>query len=158
MNLNSLWQYRNFRLLLKILEKDNLLCHVCPSVRPSLRPSVRLSASPLGTTLLQLNGFPLNLIFHYYCQIMWLKHKFNWNLTTMSGTVHGDWYTVLITFLLRTRNVSDKSSGENRNTHFVYNDNFFPNIMQFMRKCGKYCREGHGTDENMTHAYFILDT
>ena len=43
-------------------------------------------------------------------------------------------------------------------THFVYNDNFFPKIMPFMRKCGKYCREGHGTDENMTHAYFILDT
>jgi hypothetical protein len=43
-------------------------------------------------------------------------------------------------FLLRMRNVSDKSGTENQNTHFKFS-NFFPKIVPFMRKCGK-CRAG----------------
>ena len=47
------------------------------------------------------------------------KFKFRYNLTTITGTVHADRYTCLITslsVLLRTRNVSDKSGTETLNT------------------------------------------
>ena len=43
----------------------------------------------------------------------------------MTGTLHEDQYTFLIisrTFLLRMRNVSDKSCRENQNTHFVFSN------------------------------------
>jgi len=51
------------------------------------------------------------------------------------GTLHEELPTFLIIsrlFLLRLRNVSDKSCGANQNTHFVFN-NFFPEIVPFMR-------------------------
>ena len=38
-------------------------------------------------------------------------------------------------FLLRMRNVSDKSCKENPNTHFVFSY-FFSKILPFMGKCG----------------------
>ena len=47
--------------------------------------------------------------------------------TTITGTVHADRYTCFIisrSFLLRMRNVSDKSRRENQNTYFVF-CNFF---------------------------------
>jgi hypothetical protein len=37
------------------------------------------------------------------------------------------------------RNVVDKSSRENENTHFMLN-NLFPQIVQLMRLCRKKCR------------------
>ena len=49
------------------------------------------------------------------------------NLPGITGTLHEDRYKFLIVsrpFLLRMRNVSDKSCRENQNTHFVFN-NFF---------------------------------
>jgi len=63
------------------------------------------------------------------------KFKLHYNLTTITGTLHEDRYTVLIisrSVLLRMRNVSDKSCTENQNTHFVFS-NFFPKIVPFMR-------------------------
>jgi hypothetical protein len=47
-------------------------------------------------------------------------------------------------FLLRMRNVSDKSCRENQNTHFMFKV-FFPKILLFMRKRGimLYSRTGH---------------
>jgi hypothetical protein len=56
------------------------------------------------------------------------KFKFDYNLTTITGTSHEDRYTFVIisrSILLRMRNVSDKSCRENQNTHFVFS-NFFP--------------------------------
>ena len=52
----------------------------------------------------------------------------------ITGTFHEDQYKFLIisaTFLLRIRNVSDKSCREYQNTHFIFN-NFFPKIVPFM--------------------------
>ena len=46
-------------------------------------------------------------------------------INIVSGTLHEDKYTFLITFLLRMRNVSDKSRGENQNTRFRFNNFFF---------------------------------
>jgi len=57
------------------------------------------------------------------------------NLTIITGTLHEDLYTILITsrsVLLRMRNVSDKSCRENQNTHFVFS-NSFSQIDPFMR-------------------------
>ena len=54
---------------------------------------------------------------------------------TITGTLHADRYTFLITsrsVLLTMRNVSDKSCRENQNTHFVFSD-FFPKIVPFIR-------------------------
>jgi len=56
-------------------------------------------------------------------------------MTRITGTLHEYEYTFLIisrSFLLRMRNVSDKSCRENQNTHFIPN-NFLPKIVPFMR-------------------------
>jgi hypothetical protein len=62
-------------------------------------------------------------------------------------------------FVLRTRNVSDKRCTENQNTHFVISNFFF-----FQKTCclldnvEKYCRAGQATDDNMVHEHCMLDT
>jgi hypothetical protein len=56
--------------------------------------------------------------------------------TTITGTSLEDRYTFLIisrSFLLRMRNVSDKSCTENQNTHFVFG-NFFTKIVSVNEK------------------------
>jgi hypothetical protein len=62
---------------------------------------------------------------------------FYWNMTRMIGTLQGDLYIFLIIslwILLRMRNVSDRSSRENQNTHFMYiNGEGVPKIVSFMR-------------------------
>jgi hypothetical protein len=48
----------------------------------------------------------------------------------MTGTLHEDQYAFFIisgSFLLRMRNVSDKSCRENQNTHFMFNSIYFEN-------------------------------
>jgi hypothetical protein len=79
----------------------------------------------------------------------------------MKGTLHEDQCTFFIisrSFLLRMRNISDKSCRENQNTHFVFSNFFFLKIVPFVRKCGKKCRAGQATDDNMAHAHCMLDT
>jgi len=64
------------------------------------------------------------------------KFKFNYNLKRITGTSHEDQCKFLITsrlILLRIRNVSDKICRENQDTHFVFNNFFFPKILLFMR-------------------------
>ena len=54
--------------------------------------------------------------------------KFRQNQTRIKGTLHEDQYTFSIishSFLLRMKNISDKSCRETRNTHFVF-DNSSP--------------------------------
>jgi hypothetical protein len=53
----------------------------------------------------------------------------------MTGTLHEEQYTFFIisrSFLLRMRNVPDKSCRENQNTYIVRN-NMFLKIVPFMR-------------------------
>ena len=59
-------------------------------------------------------------------------------------------------FLLRMRNVSDKSCTENENTHFLFST-IFSKIVHFMAKWKKYSRAGQVTDDNMAHANCMLD-
>ena len=59
--------------------------------------------------------------------------------------------------LLRMRNVSDKRSRENQNTHFMCY-NFFLKIVTFTRWCGKiwYSRTGHRGQYNTAHVHCML--
>jgi len=74
--------------------------------------SVRPTARPHGTTGLPLNGFSRNMMFEYFSKTLPRKFKFHKNQTIIMDALHEDHYTFLIIsrpFLLRMRNVSDKS-------------------------------------------------
>ena len=63
------------------------------------------------------------------------KLTFHYTLTRITGTLHEDLCTFMITprsVLVGMRNVRDKKCRENLNTHFMFN-NFFPIIVPFMR-------------------------
>ena len=72
-----------------------------------------------------------------------------------NGYCTEDQYTYMIisrSVLLRMRNVLDKRCRENQNTHFMFN-NCFSKIVPLMRYCGKHCRSGQATDDNMAYAH-----
>ena len=52
------------------------------------------------------------------------KFKFDHNIKRRTGTLHEDICTFIIScgYILRMRNVSDKSYRENQNTHFMFSD------------------------------------
>jgi hypothetical protein len=56
------------------------------------------------------------------------------------------------------RNVPDKNCGENQNTHFAISNFFFENRTVYEINVEEYCRAGQATDDNMSHAHFMLDT
>ena len=100
----------------KIAKIDYSLCHVCLSVRPR------------GITRPPLDGLPLNLILKYFSKICMRKFEFHQNMTRITGTLHEDVCSFMITspsILLRMRNVSDRSCSENQNIQFVFNNFFF---------------------------------
>jgi hypothetical protein len=73
----------------------------------------------------------------------------------MRSTLNEDQYTYLLTshsFLLKMRNVSNKSCTENQNTHFVFN-NIFPENRAVYEITWKNMvqPDGLATDDNMTH-------
>lgn len=73
------------------------------------------------------------------------------------STLQEDKYIFIsCSFLLRMRNVSDKSCRENENTHFPFN-NFSKNRTVY-ETMWKICTARQATDHNMAHAYCILDT
>jgi len=51
----------------------------------------------------------------------------------MHGQNHIKFMIISRSVLLRMRNISHKSCRENQNTHFMFNDIFFPKIVPFMR-------------------------
>jgi hypothetical protein len=71
-----------------------------------------------------------------YLRIFWKSvKKIPVSLKSDKSNLCKDQYTFLTipcSFLLRMRNVSDKSCRENQNTHFVFS-NFYSKIMLFMR-------------------------
>ena len=78
----------------------------------------------------------------------------------MTGTLHEDQYTFLIiscSFLLRMRNVSEKSCRENQNTHFMFN-NFFFKSCRLWDNVEKYYRVGQATNDSMAHVQCMLVT
>jgi len=66
-------------------------------------------------------------------------------------------HIISLSFLLRMRNVSDKSCRENENTHFVF-CNLFRKSCCLWENVEKYCRAWQAKDDNMAHAHCMLDT
>jgi hypothetical protein len=89
------------------------------------------------------------------------QFKFHYNVTRITGTLHEDLCTFMVTsrwILLRMRNIWDKYCRENQGTH-LYSNSFFPKTVSLMRKCGKvwYSETGHSRQYNMAHALCMLD-
>ena len=47
---------------------------------------------------------------------------------------------------------------ENTETHFMFNNLFFRKSCRLCDKVEKYCRAGQAIDDNMAHAYCVLNT
>jgi hypothetical protein len=101
--------------------------------------SVRLSICPhrqLGSHWTDFHEFDIGVFFE--------------NLTRITGTIHEDLRTLIISrqIHLRMRNVPDESCRENQNTQFTLN-NFFSKFVPFMRYVEKYGRVRQATDDNI---------
>ena len=80
------------------------------------------------------------------------KFKFHYNLTRITGTLHGDKHTFLIisrSLLLRMRNVADKFVKKTK-AHILFSRTFF-------RKSCR-CRTRKATYDSMRHAHCMLGT
>jgi hypothetical protein len=111
----AVWtEHRIKRRVWKLWKSDYWLRHICPSVCLD------------GTTRRLLDGLAWNLIYHLFQNLS--KMKFHKNLARITGTLHEDQWTFLITslsVLLRMINIADKSCRENQNAHCTFNDFFF---------------------------------
>ena len=77
----------------------------------------------------------------------------------MTGTLHEDHYRFLFisrSVLLRMRNVSHKSCGENPNTHVMLN-NFLRISCRLWDSVEEYRRNGQATYDGMAHAHCMPD-
>jgi hypothetical protein len=116
--------------------------------------SVRLH----GTIRLPLDGFLMKFHFWVFSEKLPRIFKSHYNLTIITGTLHEDHCTFSIisrSVLLRTKNVSDKSCRESRNTPCTFNDLCFRKSSRLWDNVEKYCRVGQATDENMAHAGYM---
>ena len=102
--------------------EERILALQYPSVCPAVTPSVRLSAwnNSAHSEWVFMKFSIWLLLPKYVAKIqVWLKSDKN------------NWYFrwrriyILIIFLLRMRNVSDKSGREDQNTHFMFNNFLF---------------------------------
>ena len=89
------------------------------------------------------------------------KFYFYWILSRMTGTLHEETHTFIITsrwIIFRMRNVSAKVA-EKVKTYILCSVTFF----SVGKSClvwddvKKYCRDGQTTDENMAHAHCMVD-
>jgi len=82
-------------------------------------------------------------------------------MTRIKGILHetlSTFMTISGSFLLRMKNVSDKTCREKPNTHFVFSNFFFLKSCPLRRNVEKLCRVGQATDDNMAHVHCMLDT
>jgi hypothetical protein len=89
----------------------------------SVRPSAWNNSAPTGRILMKCD-------ICVFCENLLRKLNFLRNRTRITVTLFEDRYTFMIIslwFLLRMRNVSDKSWIENQNTHFMYSNFFLEN-------------------------------
>ena len=98
-----------------LLDKFVKLWKATPSFVVSVRPYVR----PHWTARLPLDGFSWNFIFEYFSKICrgissFIKMLLEWRVLYMRAKIH--FFIISRSFLLRMRNVSDKSCRENQNT------------------------------------------
>ena len=68
-----------------------------------------------------------------------------------------DHLSLSLSFLLRTRNIFDRSFRENQNTHFMFSTFFCENpaVCEMMWK--NNVDRGRATDDNMAHTVCMLD-
>jgi len=89
------------------------------------------------------------------------KLEFHYNLIILTTILHEDQYTILIIYrsvIFRIRNISDIAHRQNQNTHFVLSNFFFSRRpCRLWNNVGKYCRTGQAINDNMAHAYCMLD-
>jgi len=116
----------------------------------SVRPPVR----PHGTTLLSLDGISQNFRSVFFENLSG-KFKFHYNVKRMTALYMK---TKVCWILLGTRNVSDKSCRENPNTLFVFSNFFFFSGNHAIHEMWKNEVLWDRSDENMTHAHWMLDT
>jgi hypothetical protein len=81
-----------------------------------------------------LDGYLLNLIFENFSKIKFGNFKFCKYLLQITGTVQEDVsiFFIISRLILHTmRNISDKSSRQNRNAHFVFGNFFSENLFLY---------------------------
>ena len=127
-----------------------LLASSCQSVCPPVRLH--------GITRLPLDDFNE---FWYWRIFLKSVEKFKVLLVSDKNNGHFTWrptYILIISrsFLLRMRNVSNKTCRENQNTHFVFSNPFFPKMMLLWDNVEKYFIAGQATDDSMVHARCML--
>jgi hypothetical protein len=105
---------RVFRRVRKIAKRDYYLRHV--------RPSVRLSVCPHETTRAPTGRIFMKFDTWGFFEHLSRKFNFDYNLTKLTNTSHEDLCTFMIKsrWMLRIRNISNKSCRENQNTHFTF--------------------------------------
>jgi len=93
--------------------------------------SVCLSIRPHGKTLLPLDGFSpkIYIICFFFHETLTNKYNIEWNITRITGTLHENQYTYLISrsVLLRMRNVSEKVVQKIKKSTFYVQWLFFLN-------------------------------
>jgi len=97
----------------------------------------------------------------FFLKICRGESKFDQKCDRITGSLHEDQCRFMIifrSFRLRIRSVSDKSCRENKNIYFMFKT-FSPNIMRFMRSCGKmwYSQTAHGIQYNTAHGLCLPD-
>ena len=102
------------------------------------------------------NSAPTGRIFKKFHLINFetLQRKFNFHqyLTIITGTLHENRYTFMISrlILLRMRNVSEgKIAEKTKNTHFMFNIFFLRKSCRLRENVGKYCRATRANDDNI---------
>jgi len=85
--------------------------------------SVCLPVFQHGTVRFPLDGFPRNLVLRtFFFWKICRENSFHQNLTRITGTLHEDHYTFMVScrIILRMRNVSDRTCKASQNAHFIF--------------------------------------
>jgi len=120
----------------------------------SVRPSAWNNSAPIGQFF-----YDIRYLRIFRISVKKIKVSLKCKKIT-KGTSHEDQYIFIAishSFLLRMRNVSDKSCTENQNTHFLFSNFFFFENRAFYGNVEKHSTAGSVTDDNMAHANCILD-
>jgi hypothetical protein len=121
----------------------------------SVRPSAWNNSAPTGRIFMK---FDISLFFENISK----KFQFHYSLPTITGTLHADRYTLLISrsVILRVRNVSDiLRCTENRNTRglhcLVDTDGLSPSCLVYNRRQGVWGLHDERAHQQMTLLVFL---
>ena len=127
-----------FRRVSKIA-KGNHWLHVCPSVRTEQLGSHRTDFHEICYLAIFLKSIEKT---HVSLKPEKNNRYFTWRLVSFM--------IISLWFPFRMRNVSDKSCRENRNTHFLFSNFFFPQkLCRLWDNVEKYGSAGQATDDSV---------